>query len=105
MRGGRIVDRREFFWEALQDIQPRDFFDSLIKQCYLDQQYIPQGIHVPLNFEDRGVLEEILSERRGGKVEILTPQRGQKRALLDLVGRNARHAFERRFRVLNPNGA
>ena len=102
MRGGRVVDRREFFWEDLQDIEPGEFFDSLIKQCYLDQQYIPQGIHVPLDFEDRGVLEEILSERRGGKVEILTPQRGQKRALLDLVGRNARHSFERRFRVLKP---
>ncbi len=45
--------------------------------------------------------EEILSERRGGKVEILTPRRGQKRALLDLGGRKARHAFERRFRDLH----
>ena len=102
LRGGRVVDRREFFWEDLEEIPQKEFLDSLIKQCYLDQQYIPQAIHVPVDFEDRELLEEILSERRGGKVEFLTPQRGRKRALLDLVGRNARHAFERRFRVRKP---
>ena len=36
------------------------------------------------------------------KVEIFTPQRGSKRAFLDLVENNAKHAFEQRFRVLKP---
>jgi excinuclease ABC subunit C len=40
---------------------------------------------VPVEFEDREVLEELLSEKRGRKVEIRTPQRGQKKALMDLV--------------------
>jgi excinuclease ABC subunit C len=35
-------------------------------------------------------------------VKILTPQAGRKRALLELVARNARHSFERRFRILKP---
>jgi excinuclease ABC subunit C len=35
-------------------------------------------------------------------VEIFTPQRGSKRAFLDLVENNAKHAFEQRFRVLKP---
>src|ERR1051326_5132584 len=102
LRGGKIVDRREFFWEDQPEFDPADFFSSLLKQIYLDQQYIPGLIHVPVDFEDRQVLEEFLTERRGRKVEIHTPQRGQKKALLALVETNAKHSFYQRFRVLKP---
>jgi excinuclease ABC subunit C len=103
LRNGRVVDRREYFWEDLFDFQPSEFFSSLLKQIYLDQQYIPSRIHVPVDFEDREVLEELLSEKRGRRVEIHTPQRGQKKALLALVETNAKHAFHQRFRVMKPS--
>src|SRR5579884_1883255 len=103
LRGGRVVDRREFYWEDLEVFDSREFVPSLLKQLYLEAEYLPKQIHVPEDFEDREVLEEILGERAGHKVEILTPQRGQKRALLDLVKNNAAHSFEQRFRVLKPS--
>jgi excinuclease ABC subunit C len=103
LRGGRVLDRREFFWEDLEEFNPREFFSSLLKQIYLDQQYLPGEIHAPADFDDREILQELLSERRGHPVHILTPQAGRKRALLELVARNARHSFERRFRVLKPH--
>ncbi len=103
LRNGRVVDRREYFWEDLFDFQPAEFFSSLLKQLYVDQQYIPTRIHVPVDFEDREVLEEVLTEKRGRKVEIQTPQRGQKKALLALVETNSKHAFHQRFRVMEPS--
>jgi len=103
LRNGRIVDRREYFWEDLMDFQPAEFFSSLIKQIYLDQPYIPNRIHVPVDFEDREELEDLLTERSGRKVEIHTPQRGQKKALMGLVETNAKHAFHQRFRVMRPS--
>jgi excinuclease ABC subunit C len=102
LRGGRVVDRREFYWEDLEIFDPNEFVPSLLKQLYLDAAYLPKAIHVPVDFEDRALLEETLTERSGHKVEIFTPQRGSKRAFLDLVENNARHAFEQRFRVLKP---
>ena len=81
---------------------PKEFVPSLLKQLYLDAAYLPKAIHVPVDFEDRALLEETLTERSGHKVEIFTPQRGSKRAFLDLVENNAKHAFEQRFRVLKP---
>src|SRR5271157_2586780 len=102
LRGGRTVDRREFFWEDLSEFNPSEFFSTLLQQIYLDQQYLPDEIDVPLDFDDRGVLEELLSEKRGRAVHIFTPQAGRKRALVELVARNARHSFERRFRILRP---
>ena len=103
LRNGQIVDRREFFWEDQESFDLPQFFSSLLSQLYLDQQYIPSEIHVPVDFEDREALEELLSEKRNRRVEIRTPQRGQKKALMDLVETNARHSFDGRFRVLKPS--
>jgi excinuclease ABC subunit C len=103
MRGGRVLDRREFFWENQDVFDASEFFSSLLKQLYLEQRYIPALLHVPVDFEDRALLEELLTEKRGRKVEILTPQRGPKRALLELAEKNAELSFEQRFRVLQPS--
>ena len=103
LRNGQIVDRREFFWEDQEEFNEPEFFSTLLQQLYLDQQYIPSEIHVPVDFEDRQALEELLSEKRNRKVEIRTPQRGQKKALFDLVQTNAKHSFDGRFRVLKPS--
>jgi excinuclease ABC subunit C len=102
LRGGRVVDRREFYWEDLEAFDAQEFVPSLLKQLYLEAEYLPKAIHVPEEFEDRELLKEMLSERAGHGVEIFTPQRGQKKAILDLVQNNAAHSFEQRFRVLKP---
>jgi excinuclease ABC subunit C len=103
LRGGRVVDRREFYWEDLEEFDPRELVPSLLKQLYLEAEYLPKAIHVSADFEDRELLEAALTERAGHKVEIFTPQRGTKRAFLDLVENNAKHSFEQRFRVLKPS--
>ena len=109
LRGGRVVDRRDFYWEDLEEFEPAEFLSSLLKQLYLDAAYLPSAIHVPIDFEDRELLEDILSERGShlqpprSRVEILMPQRGAKHAFLELVEKNARHSFEQRFRVLKPS--
>ncbi len=103
LRNGRIVDRREFYWEDQIEFQPAEFMAALVKQVYLDQQYVPSIIHVPAEFEDREALEVLLTEKRGRNVEIHTPQRGAKKALYDLVETNAKHCFDARFRVLKPS--
>ena len=77
MRGGKIVDRREFFWEELPELleaeenrrlvstyEPRRFeagvfFSALLKQLYIDQQYIPRSIYVPVDFADRVALADL----------------------------------------------
>jgi len=102
LRNGQIVDRREYFWEDQAEFDQPEFFSSLLLQIYLDQQYVPGVIHVPVDFEDREVMEELLSEKRNRKVEIVTPQRGHKKALFDLVQTNAKHSFDARFRVMKP---
>src|SRR5438876_5830382 len=126
MRGGRVLDRREFFWEDLPEFEtdadevattdrvgtgalarpaelcsamqfnPAEFFSSLLKQLYIGQPYVPRNVYVPVDFEDREMLEELLSDQiedsRGARVHILVPQRGDKRSLIDLAGNNAKQS-------------
>ena len=126
MRGGKIVDRREFFWEELPELPPEAgpqraaartvgtqsfgeafdasfFFSALLKQLYIDQQYVPRTVYIPVDFADRDTLEELLSERAQHKVELCVPRRGEKRSLVDLAGQNAKQSFDQRFRVLQPS--
>ena len=105
LRGGRVVDRRDFYWEDMDEFDPADFLPSLIKQLYLDAAYLPRYIHTPMGFEDCALIEEVLTEKAGHRVEILNPQRGQKHAFLELVEKNAQHSFIQRFRVLKPSSA
>lgn len=103
IRGGRVVDRRDFYWEDLREFDPNEFLPALLKQLYLEANYRPRVIHVPMDFEERELLEEELSHRAEHKVEIQTPRRGAKHAFLELVEKNAQHSFEQRFRVTKPS--
>ena len=108
MRGGKVLDRREFFWEDLGELEISgrfevgEFFSTFLKQLYVDALYVPRQIFIPVDFEDRAALEDLLSEKRGSRVHIDIPQRGDKRSLLDLVGNNAKQSYDQRFRVTKP---
>src|SRR5580692_3137964 len=127
MRAGKIVDRREFFWEDLPDLleipssedanstgdiagqheakqqEPHQVLGALVKQLYIDQQYVPRTILVPVDFDDRETLGALLSERTGHRIELIVPQRGEKRSLVDLAAQNANQSYIQRFRVLIPS--
>jgi excinuclease ABC subunit C len=105
MREGKIIGRREFYWEDLpvEGFDPSEFLGEVLEQYYTIGNYVPLEIHVPVDWADRELLEQALSERRGRRVHILDPQRGRKRELIDLVEKNAKLGFEQRFRVIKPD--
>jgi excinuclease ABC subunit C len=104
MRAGRIVGRREFYWEDLLSFDPSEFFSAALKQYYLQDTFTPKEILIPADVEDAEALEAWLSERKGNRVYIRSPKRGLKAGLLDLVMRNANMSFETRFRIIKPRG-
>jgi excinuclease ABC subunit C len=91
------------------NFSPSAFFSAFLSQLYLGQPYIPRNIYVPTDFEDRTMLEELLSEQlanagaRATRVHIEVPSRGEKRSLIDLAGNNAKQSYDQRFRVMKPN--
>jgi len=118
VRGGKIVDRREFFWDELPErmdsseeedesaepraMEPAEVLGALVKQLYIDQHFVPRSILLPVDIEDRESLTVLLTEKAGRRVEVAVPQRGEKRSLVDLVAQNAHQSYVQRFRVLEP---
>jgi excinuclease ABC subunit C len=104
MRGGRIVGRREFYWEDLISFDPGEFFSEALNQYYSQDTFTPKEIYIPTDIEDAEVLESWLSGRKGNRVYIRSPRRGLKSEMLDLVMRNAHISFDTRFRILKAKG-
>src|SRR6202034_4950134 len=84
--------------DSQPDFHAGPIFSALLKQLYIDQQYVPRSILVPVDFDDRETLAALLSERTGHKIEIAVPQRGDKTSLVDLAGQNAHQSYTQRFR-------
>jgi excinuclease ABC subunit C len=104
MRTGKIVGKREFYWEDITEpFDPGAFIGGALKQYYMAGDYAPGEVYVPVDFEDRELLEQYLSEQRSRRVHILWPQRGVKRDLIDLAEKNARLNFDQRFRIQRPD--
>jgi excinuclease ABC subunit C len=104
MRGGRMVGRREFYWEDLISFNPSEFFSAALNQYYLQDSFIPKEIYIPADVEDVDIIENWLTKRKGSKVLIRSPRQGLKSEMLDLVMRNAQISFETRFRILKAKG-
>ena len=104
MREGRVVGKREFYWEDIgEPFDPQVFIGQALKQYYTSGDYAPGEVYVPVDFEDRELLEEYLTSQRARRVHISAPQRGVKRDLIDLVEKNAGLNFEQRFRRQRPD--
>ncbi|HSR49868.1 MAG TPA: excinuclease ABC subunit UvrC [Acidobacteriota bacterium] len=104
LRGGKIVGKREFFWEDLQFFKPTEFLRDALQQYYYNAGFVPREIHLPVKIEDQELMLQWLTSRHQEKgnrsrVRIMLPKKGEKHDLLLLVERNAKIAFETRFRI------
>ncbi|MDH3403949.1 MAG: excinuclease ABC subunit UvrC [Acidobacteriota bacterium] len=99
MRGGRVLDRRELFWERRPDLTAQRLLSELLPQVYDRTTFIPKEIHLPEAIDGDEALVEWLSERKGERVYLRLPARGPKAQRLRVARRNAELAHRRRFRA------
>ena len=91
VRGGRVVGRKGFVVDKVEDLSPEELVGNILEGLYYDYPPLgfPKAVLVPRSSEDDDLYERWLCELRGTKVEIRVPQRGDKRELLETVTRNA----------------
>ena len=97
VRGGRVIERIEFVWEAT-DAGETDaaVLEAAIQQFYADQ-LPPPDIHVPVLPGEQQLLEEWLAQQAGRRVRIAVPQRGDKKSMIELAQRNAALTYRTKF--------
>ena len=97
VRKGRVVGRKGFILDLVEDLSPGGLVDRILEQMYGDEPPagVPKQVLVPEASEDLATYEEWLTHLRGSRVQIRVPLRGDKRDLHQTVTRNAREEFMR----------
>ena len=98
VRGGALQDRRDFFFEKSQELDPAAFLEAFLPQFYDANPFLPNEVHLPVAIADAPLVEEYVAARRGAKVIVRTPQRGPAVERVRMAETNARERHRVRFR-------
>lgn len=97
VRGGSVTGNKSFPFSKAGEITDADILASFITQFYSDDKFIPVEVIVPVDIEEKGLIEKWLSEKKGKAVRIVKPERGEKIKLLEMAGKNAELALKDRL--------
>lgn len=103
MRGGRMVDRREYLLDEC-DALDAEAMAQVLQRVYADET-APGRLLLELEPSEPDLMREWLGQARGSKVHFVIPQKGQKLDLLAMAQENARLALERKFEPAKLNEA
>ena len=95
VREGRVVRSCEFILDKGLDVSVEELTEGFLKRYYDETADIPSEVDVAVELADAELLGTWLAEKRGRVCRLHHPQRGEKRHLLDMCERNARHALMR----------
>jgi excinuclease ABC subunit C len=98
VRGGVVCDRREYFFEKSEVVDPAAFLEAFLPQFYDANPFLPEEVHLPARIPDTKLLEQFLAARRNARVKIRTPRRGPSAERVALASDNARERHRVRFR-------
>ncbi len=100
IRHGLLIGELEYTL-SLRRCDKEEAFSQFFKQFYFRQDMVPKEVIIPFPLEEKGVLEEWLSEKADYKVNILCPKRGDRLRLLKMAMDNARLRIETRLKESN----
>ena len=101
IRHNKMVGRDNYFFNNMQDESNCEIISEFIKQYYTSKTSFPNKIMIRDDFEDRELLEEVLTSQSSRKVIIKVPQKGEKAKLVDMAENNAKLTLENQERANN----
>jgi excinuclease ABC subunit C len=101
IRDGKLLGREVDFFENLGDAGDADVISTAVTRFYFGRGEhgladLPREVLVPVEFDDRPTVEELLSGTAGRRTTTHVPVRGDKLRLVELGNQNARHLLEER---------
>ena len=94
VRSSKMIDRENYFFDDLKDMETKEILSGFIKQYYLGKVEFPNKIMIQEEIEDKEVIEEWLGKLAQRKVEIKAPQKGEKLRFVEMAENNAKITLE-----------
>ena len=93
IRGGKLIGQRQYMLDNASEASPGLAVQEFVKQYYADAPEVPKEILLPVEIEERLVVQSWLRSRKGSAVTVEVPQTGDKARLVDLAAANAEQAL------------
>lgn len=94
VRGGKLIGQRNFFLDGASEVNPGEAVEEFVKRYYTDAPEIPREVLLPVEIEQRNIVQQWLRQKRGAAVSVEVPRGGEKLKLVEMAAMNAEHALE-----------
>lgn len=93
VRNGKLIGQRQFILDGASEAPPAEAVGEFVKQYYADAPDVPREVLLPVEIEERNIVETWLRQRKGSAVTMVVPQGGEKLRLVELAAANAEQAL------------
>jgi excinuclease ABC subunit C len=94
VRGGKLLGQRQFLLDGAGEAAPSEAVQEFVKQYYTTAPDIPREIVLPVEIEERAILQSWLRQRKGSTVTVEVPGGGEKLRLMEMAAENAELALK-----------
>ena len=94
VRDGKLIGRQHYYMNNVEQRPEPEVLGTLLEQYYLEAEFIPEQILIPLLPDDAETVQDWLSGRRGSPVALLTPRDAEETTLVRLSQNNARFLLD-----------
>lgn len=93
VRNGKLIGQRQFLLDGSGEATPSEAVQEFVKQYYAQAQDLPKEVLLPVEIEERAVVQQWLRGRRGSAVSVEVPRGGDRLRLLEMAATNAEQAL------------
>lgn len=93
VRGGKLIGQHQFLLDGSQESAPSEAVQEFVKQYYTNSPDVPREILLPVEIEEKAIVQQWLRSRRGKLVTVEVPRGGEKLRLVEMAAANAEDAL------------
>lgn len=93
IRGGKLLGQKQFILDGASEVPSGEAVGEFLKQYYADAPEVPREVLLPVEFEERNIVQSFLRQRKGSAVTLEVPQGGEKLRLVEMAASNAEQAL------------
>lgn len=94
IRGGRLIGQQNYMLDGSAEAAPTEAVQEFVKQYYASAPEIPREILLPVEIEEKSIVQTWLRQRRGAAVTVEVPQGGEGLRLVEMAAKNAELALK-----------
>jgi excinuclease ABC subunit C len=94
VRGGKLIGQRHFFLDGASEVNPGEAVEEFVKRYYTDAPEVPREVLLPVEIEERNIVQQWLRQKRGAAVNLEVPRGGEKLKLVEMAAMNAEHLLD-----------